>query len=60
MTCRPMRPIAEGTFALCARLEIYLGVLIVVSGRGFPLGQFAELWPYIVTLELGFGTQVGL
>ena len=41
-------------------LGVYFGVLTLVSGWSFTVFQFAEFWPYIVTLALGFGTQVGL
>jgi Cu+-exporting ATPase len=55
-----MRPLAGGIFAFSALLGIYFGVLTLVSGWGFTVSQFTEFWPYIVTLALGFGTQVGL
>jgi Cu+-exporting ATPase len=41
-------------------LGVYFGVLTLVSGWSFTLSQFIAYWPYIVTLALGFGTQVGL
>lgn len=53
-------PAAGGASAFAALLGIYFGVLTLVSGWGFTVSQFAEFWPYIVTLALGFGTQVGL
>jgi Cu+-exporting ATPase len=55
-----MNPLAAGAFASSALLAIYFGVLTLVSGWSFTVSQFAEFWPYIVTLALGFGTQVGL
>jgi P-type Cu+ transporter len=55
-----MKPLAAGAFAFSALLAIYFGVLTLVSGWSFTVSQFAEFWPYIVTLSLGFGTQVGL
>ena len=55
-----MRPLAGGTLAFSALLGIYFGVLTLVSGWSFTVSQFTEFWPYIVTLALGFGTQVGL
>jgi len=55
-----MRPLAGGAYACFALLGIYFGVLTLVSGWSFTVSQFAEFWLYIVTLTLGFGTQVGL
>ena len=55
-----IRPAAGGASAFAALLGIYFGVLTLVSGWSFTWSQFAEFWPYIVTLALGFGTQVGL
>jgi len=52
--------VAVGASALSALLGIYFGVLTLLSGWSFALSQFAEFWPYIVTLALGFGAQVGL
>jgi Cu+-exporting ATPase len=49
-----------GTAAFGALLGIYFSVLTLVSGWSFALSQFAEFWPYIITLALGFGAQVGL
>ena len=51
---------AGGASAFVALLGIYFGVLTLVSGWSFSVSQFAELWPSVVTLALGFGTQVGL
>jgi P-type Cu+ transporter len=55
-----MKPLAGGASAFSALLAIYFGVLTLVSGWSFTVSQFAEFWPYIVTLAFGFGTQVGL
>lgn len=41
-------------------LALYFAVLTLVSGWSFTLSQFTVFWPYIVTLALGFGAQVGL
>ena len=49
-----------GAFAVAALLGAYFGVLTLVSGSDFALSQFAEFWPYVVTLAVGFGAQVGL
>jgi P-type Cu+ transporter len=55
-----MKPLTAGAAAFSALLAIYFGVLTLVSGWSFTVFQFAEFWPYIVTLAFGFGTQVGL
>lgn len=55
-----MRPLTGGAFAFSALLGIYFSVLTLISGWSFTVSQFTEFWPYIVTLALGFGTQVGL
>ncbi|MBI5438140.1 MAG: hypothetical protein HY936_04205, partial [Nitrosomonadales bacterium] len=41
-------------------LAIYFGVVSLISGMDFALGQFATFWYFIVLLALGFGVQVGL
>jgi len=55
-----VKPLASGTAAFSLLLVIYFGVLTLVSGWSFTVSQFSDYWPYIVTLALGFGTQVGL
>ncbi len=55
-----MKAFLSGAVAFFALLAIYFGVLTLLSGWTYTLSQFAEFWPYIVTLALGFGTQVGL
>ena len=55
-----VKPLASGTAAFSLLLVIYFGVLTLVSGWSFTVSQFTDYWPYIVTLALGFGTQVGL
>jgi Cu+-exporting ATPase len=39
---------------------MYFGVLTLVSGWDFTWSEFVVFWPYIVTLAVGFGAQVGL
>ena len=55
-----IRPLAGGVFASSALLAIYFGVLTLISGWSFTVSQFAEFWPYIITLAFGFWIQVGL
>ena len=54
-----VKSLASGTAAFSLLLVIYFGVLTLVSGWSFTVSQFSDYWPYIVTLALGFGTQVG-
>jgi YHS domain-containing protein len=49
-----------GLLASAIILSFYFGMLILVSGWQFTLAQFAEWWPYILTLAVGFGIQAGL
>jgi YHS domain-containing protein len=51
---------AKGVLAAALLLSFYFGVLALVSGWTFTLEQFADYWPFIVTLAIGFGIQVGL
>ena len=53
-------PVVAGVAAFSTLLAIYFGVLTLLSGWSFTLSQFAEFWPYTVTLALGFGAQAGL
>jgi len=55
-----VKPLVSGTAAFSLLLVTYFGVLTLVSGWSFTVSQFSDYWPYIVTLALGFGTQVGL
>src|SRR5574340_921455 len=54
------RPIQFGTGAFMFLLAVYFGVVSLISGADFALGQFATFWYFIVTLAVGFGIQVGL
>ena len=49
-----------GLLASAIVLSFYFGVLTLVSGWQFTVEQFADWWPYIVALAIGFGIQVGL
>ena len=53
-------PLAWGVVAFTALMAIYFGVLTLVSGWSFTLGQFTQYWYYIVPLGIGFALQVGL
>lgn len=49
-----------GLLASAIMLAFYFGALTLVSGWQFTVEQFADWWPYIVALAIGFGIQVGL
>lgn len=54
------RPVTYGTVAGLLLLSVYFVVLTLVSGWEFTLRQFAEFWYFVVTLAVGFGTQIAL
>ncbi len=54
------KSILGGVGATLALLVVYALILTVVSGFDFMLDQFAEFWPYVVTLAVGFGIQISL
>jgi len=41
-------------------LLFYFTVVSLISGWNFAQAQFLRFWYFIITLDLGFGTQVGL
>ena len=55
-----IKPLLFGIMAFVLMLAIYFSVVGLISGLDFALEQFAEFRPFIVTLALGFGIQVGL
>ena len=55
-----MKAVAAGVLAFALLLGVYFGVLTLVSGWEFTLGQFAAFWHFTVALAAGFGVQVGL
>jgi P-type Cu+ transporter len=54
------RPAGFGVLAFGLLLAAYFGVLTLVSGWKFTVGQFSEFWYYILPLGAGFGLQVAL
>jgi len=54
------RPVASGVIASVLLLGVYIAVLALLSGWEFAVRQFAEFWPFIVALAVGFGAQIGL
>ena len=55
-----MKAGGAGILAFSLLLGMYFGVLTLVSGWEFTLGQFAAFWHFTVALAVGFGVQVGL
>lgn len=55
-----VRALMAGLGASLALLVVYFGLLTLVSGWQFALGQFEAFWPYIVALATGFGIQIAL
>ncbi len=55
-----LKAVGAGLFAFGLLLGVYFGVLTLVSGWEFTLGQFAAFWHFTVALAAGFGVQVGL
>lgn len=54
------KAVVSGVAAAAALLGLYVGVLTALSGWDFTISQFNEFWPFIVSLAIGFGIQVGL
>ncbi|OGT00361.1 MAG: hypothetical protein A3K04_11835 [Gallionellales bacterium RBG_16_56_9] len=54
------RPALYGGLAFGLLLGVYFGVLTLVSGWTFTVSQFSQFWYFILSLAVGFGTQVGL
>ena len=53
-------PAASGLVASAILLGVYLTILTLVSGWQFAIEQFIAWWPFVLTLAIGFGVQVGL
>lgn len=52
--------IIKGLTAAFVLLVIYFVIVSLISGWDFAQDQFREFWYFVVTLAIGFGTQVGL
>lgn len=59
-TTTGMRPAMFGFLAFVILLVVYFGVLSLISGWPFAVGQFSAYWYFILALAVGFGIQVGL
>jgi len=55
-----VRAAAMGTLATATLLVIYFGLVSLVSGIEFTRDQFAQFWPFVIALAVGFGVQVGM
>lgn len=53
-------PLTWGAMAFTAMMALYFGILTLVSGWSFALGQFSQYWYYTSLLAAGFAVQVGL
>jgi Cu+-exporting ATPase len=60
MPTNKAKSVLYGTLASAALLGLYFTVLTLVSGRGFAQNQFAQFWPFVLSLAVGFGVQIGL
>jgi Cu+-exporting ATPase len=54
------RAVGVAVLAGAALLVLYFGLVSLVSGVGFMLDQFAQFWPFVIALAIGFGVQVGM
>jgi YHS domain-containing protein len=54
------RAIGIAVLAGAALLVLYFGLVSLVSGVEFMLDQFAQFWPFVIALAIGFGVQVGM
>ena len=55
-----LKAAGAGSLAGGLLLGTYFGVLTLVSGWEFTIGQFGTYWHFTVALAAGFGVQVGL
>lgn len=53
-------PVVLGVVASGLMLLVYFVVLGSISGVSYAQQQFVIFWPFIVSLSVGFGIQVGL
>lgn len=54
-------PLIMGIIASSSLLLLYLSLMRVLTGSFEAAGwQFSALWPYMISLSLGFGLQTGL
>ncbi len=54
-----LKSAAKGLTATILLLGVYFGLITLISGWSFALGQFSRFWYFIIALALGFGVQVG-
>jgi len=54
------RPVGFGLVAAILLLGVYFAVLTLLSGGSLAATQFADFWPFVVALAVGFGVQIAL
>ncbi len=54
------KPLIFGLIGSAILLVIYFSILIIANSFSHAVGQFTEMWYWILILVIGFGTQVGL
>ncbi len=54
------KALVYGTAAGLGILLLYISVLTLFQSYGFAFYEFKRLWPWLVPLAIGFGTQIGL
>lgn len=54
------KSILMGMIGTSSLLAIYFLILTLLSGRHFTFSQFLDFWPFVISLALGFGIQIGL
>ena len=52
--------IRNGSLAAVAMFALYFAIVSAVSGISYAKEQFVQFAPFIVSLALGFGLQIGL
>ena len=55
-----VRSVFKGGVAALILLVVYFVIVSLVSGWEFAKVQFQQFWYFVITLAVGFGTQVGL
>ncbi len=54
------KPIIRGSLASLSLLSIYFIILTWANSLEHAIGQFIEMWYWILILSIGFGLQIGL
>lgn len=54
------KPIVWGVITACILLAVYFIAVGAITELSYAQSQFATYWPFIVSLTVGFGIQIGL